>query len=128
MEMTVPFLPVPMIVLVWEHVILQQEHAHAMLDVTEMTALQFVQAFLTVALVWEHLSMIHPLIQLHVTAWKVAMDWIVLLYVQMIALVWEHVIHPQEPAHAMKDAMEMTALLFALMTALVWEPVLFQHQ
>ena len=39
MELTVPFLPVPMIVLVWEHVILQQEHAHAMMDVTEMTVL-----------------------------------------------------------------------------------------
>ena len=38
-EMTVPSLPVPMIVLVWEHVILQQEHAHAMMDVTEMTVL-----------------------------------------------------------------------------------------
>ena len=39
MELTVPFLPVPMIVLVWEHVIPQQEHAHAMMDVTEMTVL-----------------------------------------------------------------------------------------
>ena len=37
MELTVPFLPVPMIVLVWEHVILQQEHAHAVLDVLENT-------------------------------------------------------------------------------------------
>ena len=36
-EMTVPSLPVPMIVLVWEHVILQQDYAHAMLDVPEMT-------------------------------------------------------------------------------------------
>ena len=70
MELTVPFLPVPMIVLVWEHVILQQEHAHAMLDVTEMTVLQFVQAFLTVVLVWEHLSMIHLPILLHVIVWK----------------------------------------------------------
>jgi hypothetical protein len=60
MELTVPFLPVPMIVPVWEHVILQQEHAHAMLDVTEMTVLQSVQAFLTVVQIWEHLSMINP--------------------------------------------------------------------
>ena len=37
MEMTVPSLHVQMIVLAWDHVILQQEHAHAMLDVTEMT-------------------------------------------------------------------------------------------
>ena len=56
------------------------------------------------------------------------MDRIVLWYVPMIVLVWEHVIQAQEPAHAMKDAMEMTALLFALMTALVWEHVRFQHQ
>ena len=55
-------------------------------------------------------------------------DRIVLLYVPMIVLVWEHVTQAQEPAHAMKDAMEMTALLFALMTALVWEHVRFQHQ
>ena len=86
MELTVPFLPVPMIVLVWEHVILQQEHAHAMLDVTEMTVLQFVQAFLTVVLVWEHLSMIHPPIQLPVTAWKDAMVMTVLWFVQTTAL------------------------------------------
>ena len=56
------------------------------------------------------------------------MDRIVLWYVPMTVLVWEHVTHQQEPAHAMKDAMEMTALLFALMTVLVWERVLFQHQ
>ena len=36
MEMTVPSLPVPMIVLVWEHVIPQQDYAHATLDVPEM--------------------------------------------------------------------------------------------
>ena len=42
MELIVPSLPVQMIVLVWEHVILQQEHAHAMLDVLEMTVLIFV--------------------------------------------------------------------------------------
>ena len=78
MELTVPFLPVPMIVLVWEHVILQQEHAHAMMDVSEMTVLQSVQAFLTVVLVWEHMSMIHSPIQLHVTAWKDAMEMAVM--------------------------------------------------
>ena len=78
MELIVPFLPVPMTVLVWEHVILQQEHAHAMMDVTEMTVLQSVQAFLTVVLVWELLSMIHPPIQLHVTAWKDAMEMAVM--------------------------------------------------
>jgi hypothetical protein len=39
MELIVPFLPVPMTVLVWEHVILQQEPAHAMQDVLAMTAL-----------------------------------------------------------------------------------------
>ena len=50
------------------------------------------------------------------------------LPVPMIVLVWEHVIHPQEPVHAMKDAMEMTAVLSVLMTALVWEHVLFQHR
>ena len=120
MEMTVPFLPVPMIVLVWEHVILQQEHAHAMLDVTEMTALQFVQAFLTVALVWEHLSMIHPLIQLHVTAWKDAMVMIVhFLPVPMIVLAWEHVILLQEHAHAMLDVSGMTVLIFVLQATAV---------
>ena len=51
MELIVPFLPVPMTVLVWEHVILQQEPAHAMLDAMEMIALLFVQ--MTV-LEWEH--------------------------------------------------------------------------
>ena len=40
-----------MIVLVWEHVILQQEPAHAMLDAMGMIALLFVQM---TALVWEH--------------------------------------------------------------------------
>ena len=67
MEMTVPFLPVPMIVLAWEHVILQQEHAHAMLDVTEMTVLWFVQ---TTALERELATMIQALIQLNVIAMK----------------------------------------------------------
>ena len=42
MELTVPFLPVPMIVLVWEHVILQQEHAHALLDVMDQIVLSYV--------------------------------------------------------------------------------------
>jgi len=99
-EMTVPSLPVPMIVLVWEHVILQQDHAHAWMDVLEMTVLQSVQAFLTVVQIWEHLSMIHPPIQLHVTAWKDAMEMAVLQSVQAfltVVLVWEHLsmIHPQ---------------------------------
>ena len=44
MVMTVPFLPVPMIVLAWEHVILQQEHAIAMLDVMQMTVPWFAEA------------------------------------------------------------------------------------
>ena len=72
--------------------------------------------------------MIQAPIQLHANVTPDVTDRIVLLYVPMIVLVWEHVIHPQEPAHAMMDAMAMTALLFALMTALVWEHVLFQHQ
>ena len=53
MEMTVPFLPVPMIVLVWEHVILQQEHAHAMLDVTDRIVLWYVPM---IVLVWERVN------------------------------------------------------------------------
>ena len=117
MELTVPFLPVPMIVLVWEHVIPQQERAHAMLDVTEMTVLQSVQAFLTVVQIWEHLSMIHPPIQLHVTAWKDAMEMAVLQYVQAfltVVLVWEHLsmIHLPIQLHvtAWKDAMEMAVM------------------
>ena len=72
--------------------------------------------------------MIQAPIQLNANVTLDVMDRIVLWYVPMIVLVWEHVIQAQEPAHAMKDAMEMTALLFALMTALVWEHVLFQHQ
>ena len=72
--------------------------------------------------------MIQAPIQLHANVTLDVTDQIVLLYVQMIALVWEHVIHPQEPVHAMKDAMEMTAVLSVLMTALVWEHVLFQHR
>ena len=117
MELTVPFLPVPMIVLVWEHVILQQEHAHAMMDVSEMTVLQSVQAFLTVVQIWEHLSMIHPPIQLHVTAWKDAMEMAVLQSVQAfltVVLVWEHLSMKHLPIQlhvpARKEAMEMTVL------------------
>ena len=62
-QMIVPNLPVQMIVLVWEHVILQQEHAHAMLDVMEMTVLWFVQ---TTALEREFATMIQAPIQLNV--------------------------------------------------------------
>merc|ERR1711934_1046973 len=50
-------------------------------------------AFLTVVLVWEHLSMIHPPIQLPVTAWKDALEMAVMLSVQAfltVVLVWEH--------------------------------------
>ena len=72
--------------------------------------------------------MIQTPIQLHANVTPDVTDRIVLLYVQMIALVWEHVILPQEPAHVWKDAMGTIALLFALMTALLWEHVLFQHQ
>ena len=43
MELIVPSLPVPMIVQAWEHVILQQEHVHAMLDVLERIVLWSVQ-------------------------------------------------------------------------------------
>ena len=42
-ELIVPSLPVQMIVLVWEHVILQQEHVHAMLDVLDWIVLWSVQ-------------------------------------------------------------------------------------
>ena len=41
-----------MIALVWEHVILQQEHAHAMLDVTEMTVPSLPAPMIVLA--WEH--------------------------------------------------------------------------
>ena len=70
-EMTVPSLPVPMIVLAWEHVILQQEHAHAMLDVSEMTVLWFVQ---TTALEWELATMIQAPTQLNAIAIKDVMQ------------------------------------------------------
>jgi len=103
---------VPMIVLEWEHVILQQEHAHALLDVTEMTVLWFVQAFLTpVVLVWEHLSIIHPLIQLHVTAILGVSEMTVPFSpVPRIVLVGEHVTRQQEPVIAMKVVSEMTVI------------------
>ena len=81
MEMTVPFLPVPMIVLAWEHVILQQEHAHAMLDVTEMTVLWFVQ---TTALERELATMIQALIQLNVIAMKDIMQMTVLQFAKAL--------------------------------------------
>ena len=71
--------------------------------------------------------MIQAPIQLHANVTLDVTDRIVLLYVQMIALVWEHVIHPQEPAHAMKDAMGMIALWYVPMIVLIWEHVLFQH-
>ena len=116
MELTVPFLPVPMIVLVWEHVILQQEHAHAMLDVTEMTVLQSVQAFLTVVLVWEHLSIIHPPIQLHVTAILGVSEMTVpFLPVPRIVLVGEHVTQQQETVFAMKVVSEMTVIQMTIL-------------
>ena len=72
--------------------------------------------------------MIQAPIQLHANVTPDVTDRIVLLYVQMIALVWEHVIHPQEPAHAMKDAMGMIVLWYVPMIVLIWEHVLFQHQ
>jgi hypothetical protein len=70
----------------------------------EIAVLQSVQAFLTVVLVWEHLSIIHPLIQLHVTAWKDAMVMTVLfLPVPMIVLAWEHVTLQREHVHVMVE-------------------------
>ena len=62
---------VPMIVLVWEHVIQPQEHAHAMLDVSEMTVLWFVQ---TTALEWVLATMIQAPTQLNAIAMKVVMQ------------------------------------------------------
>ena len=72
--------------------------------------------------------MIQTPIQLHANVTLDVTDRIVLLYVQMIALVWEHAIHLQEPAHAIKDAMGMIVLLYVPMIVLIWEHVLFQHQ
>ena len=109
---------VPMIVLEWEHVILQQEHAHALLDVTEMTVLWFVQAFLTsVVPVWEHLSIIHLPIQLHVTAILGVSEMTVpFLPVPRIVLVGEHVTRQQEPVIAMKVVSEMTVIQMTIQT------------
>ena len=109
---------VQMTVLEWEHVILQTEHAHAMLDVMEMTVLWFVQAFLTpVVLVWEHLSIIHPPIQLHVTAILGVSEMTVpFLPVPRIVLVGEHVTRQQEPAIAMKVVSEMTVIQTTIQT------------
>ena len=109
---------VPMIVLEWEHVILQQEHAHALLDVTEMTVLWFVQAFLTsVVPVWEHPSIIHPPIQLHVTAILGVSEMTVpFLPVPRIVLVREHVTRQQEPVIAMKVVSEMTVIQTTIQT------------
>ena len=118
MELIVPSLPVQMIVLVWEHVTLQQEHAHAMLDVMEMTVLWFVQAFLmSVVLVWEHLSIIHPPIQLHVTAILGVSEMTVpFLPVPRIVLVGAHVTQQQEPVIAMKVVSEMTVIQTTIQT------------
>ena len=109
---------VQMTVLEWEHVILQTEHAHAMLDVIKMTVLWFVQAFLTpVVLVWEHLSIIHPPIQLHVTAILGVSEMTVpFLPVPRIVLVGEHVTRQQEPAIAMKVVSEMTVIQTTIQT------------
>ena len=61
--------------------------------------------------------MIHPPIQLPVTAWKDAMEMAVMLSVKAfltVVLVWEHLsmIHPpiQLPVTAWKDAMEMAVM------------------
>ena len=109
---------VPMIVLEWEHVILQQEHAHAMQDAMEMTVLWFVQAFLTpVVLVWEHLSIIHPPIQLHVTAILGVSEMTVPFSpVPRIVLVGEHVTRQQEPVIAMKVVSEMIVIQTTIQT------------
>ena len=72
--------------------------------------------------------MIQAPIQLHANATPDVTDRIVLWYVPMIVLVWEHVIQAQEPAHAMKDAMGMIVLLYVLRIVLIWEHVLFLHQ
>ena len=78
-------------------------------DAMEMAVLQSVQAFLTVVLVWEHLSIILLLIQLHVTVWKDAMVMTVLWFVQTTALERELATMIQAPIQlnviAMKDIM-----------------------
>ena len=51
------------------------------------------------------------------------------LPVQMIVLVWEHVILRQEHAHAMLDVTEMTVPSLPVpMTVLVWEHVILQQE
>ena len=79
MELTVPFLPVPMIVLVWEHVILQQEPAHAMLDVTDQIVLWYVPMIVQA---WEHV--IQP--QEHAHAMLDVLEMTVLIFVQTTAV------------------------------------------
>ena len=109
---------VPMIVLVWERVNQPQEPALAMKDAMEMTVLWFVQAFLTpVVLVWEHLSIIHPPIQLHVTAILGVSEMTVpFLPVPRIVLVGEHVTRQQEPVIAMKVVSEMIVIQTTIQT------------
>jgi len=63
-----------------------QLHVTAWKDAMEMAVLQSAQAFLTVVLVWEHLSIILLLIQLHVTVWKDVTEMTVLWFVQTTAL------------------------------------------
>ena len=106
MELIVPSLPVPMIVLAWEHVILQQVHAPAMLDVTEMTVLWFVQ---TTALEWDLVTMIQAPTQLNAHAMLDVTEMTVpSLPVPMTVLVLEHAILQQDYAYATLDVPEMT--------------------
>ena len=73
--------------------------------------------------------MIQTPIQLHANVTLDVTDRIVLLYVQMIALVWEHVIHPQEPAHAMQDAMGIIVPLKPVpIIVLAWEHVIHPQE
>ena len=78
-EMTVPSLPAPMIVLAWEHVILQQEPAHAMLDVTDRIVLWYVPR---IVLAWEHV--IQP--KEHAHALLDVLEMTVLMFVQTTAV------------------------------------------
>ena len=97
-----------MIALVWEHVILQQEHAHAMLDVTEMTVPSLPVPM--IVLVWEHVI----LQQEHAHAMLDVMEMTVLWFVQTTALEWELATMIQAPIQlnviAMLDVMQMTVL------------------
>jgi len=74
-----------------------------------MAVLQSAQAFLTVVLVWEHLSTLLLLIQLHVTVWKDVTEMTVLWFVQTTALERELATMIQAPIQlnviAMKDIM-----------------------